>query len=111
MRHLVVLAAAVTIAACGSNSPTGPDAIQSLIVVGTPPSVGASSQYRHRQRCGAVCFQGTVATTFSGFTTVNNTEGSDVPIDALLIRLSNSGPACCLPTVNTAGLDSIVLAR
>jgi hypothetical protein len=56
--------------------------------------------------------QGTVAGgTFTGFTTVSNTEGSDVPIDALLIRLSNSGPACCLATVNTAGLDNIVLVR
>ena len=49
--------------------------------------------------------------TFSGFTTVSNTEGSEIPIDALLIRLSNSGPACCQTTVNAVGLDNIILVR
>jgi hypothetical protein len=45
VRYLVVLVAAVTISACGTTSPTGPDAIESLIVVGTPPAIGRTSQF------------------------------------------------------------------
>ena len=60
----------------------------------------------------AFAVQGTANVTFSGFTTVSNTQASEAPIDGVLIRLSNSGPAsCCVATFNTAGLDNIVLAR
>jgi hypothetical protein len=44
MRHLMILAAAVGIAGCG-GSPSGPDDVKSVIVVGTPPAVGVSTQF------------------------------------------------------------------
>ena len=50
---------------------------------------------------------GTVPNTFGGFATVTNSTPT-ATVDALLIRLTNPGTACCS---NPVGLDNIVLVR
>jgi len=61
---------------------------------------------------GAAAFvlPNSVGSTFGGFITVRNVETAETPIDALLIRLTNSGATCC-GTVNAMGVDNIVLVR
>jgi hypothetical protein len=44
VRLLLIAAAAVAIAGCG-GSPSAPEDVKSVIVVGTPPSIGTSSQF------------------------------------------------------------------
>jgi hypothetical protein len=60
----------------------------------------------------AFVLQNTVGSQFgTGFTTVRNADSAGVPIDALVIRLTNPGATCCVNAVNGMGLDNIVLAR
>jgi len=63
---------------------------------------------------GAAAFvlQNAIGSQFgTGFTTVRNADSAAVPIDALVIRLTNPGATCCVNAVNGMGLDNIVLAR
>jgi hypothetical protein len=60
----------------------------------------------------AFALQNTIGSQFgTGFTTVRNTDAAEVPIDALVIRLTNPGATCCVNAVNGMGLDNIALAR
>lgn len=61
------------------------------------------------RRGGATVFTltGTVPNTFGGFAKVTNSS-SGVVIDALIVRLTNPGTACC---ANPVGLDNVVVAR
>ena len=52
-------------------------------------------------------FSGTAPNTFGGFTTVANTQPTQL-IDLLLIRVSNPATPCCN---NPVGVDNIVVAR
>jgi hypothetical protein len=60
----------------------------------------------------AFVLQNTTGSQFgTSFTTVRNADSAGVPIDALVIRLTNPGATCCVNAVNGMGVDNIMLAR